>query len=110
VVSVLGGRSDGPATFRPHSQLSWSPDDNHRGAPLPGAGETAREASGIYLLPVDGGEPLADRAGPPPDRHPAFAGGRSLAYAACAGQITPPCDVHVIELGDDYRPVMASAG
>jgi len=109
LVSVVAGgeRRVGafPAAF---SQLSWSADGRFVAARRGRAeGETNAEAGGIYLLPVDGGEPRMITVPPLPgyDTHPAFSpDGRSLAYASCSGQITPPCDIHVLELDEDQRP------
>ena len=71
------------------------------------AGETAREASGIYLLPADGGAPRSLTTPPEPgwDKHPAFSpDGRRLAYAACEGLVTPACRVSLLELDAELRP------
>jgi Tol biopolymer transport system component len=112
-VSALGGAErrlgEFPAGF---SQLAWSPDGRYVAARrMRGAGETAREASGIHLVPVDGGEPRPLTTPPQPgwDRHPAFSpDGRRLAYAACDGLVTPPCHVYVLELDEQLRPSAAA--
>ena len=109
VVSSLGGGErrlgDFPAAF---SQLSWSPDSRFVAARrMRGSGETAPAVSGIYLVPIDGGEPraLTTPVQPGWDKHPAFSpDGRALAYAACAGLVTPPCDIYLLELDAALRP------
>jgi Tol biopolymer transport system component len=109
LVSALGGAErrlgDFPAAF---SQLSWSRDGRlvaaRRGR---GETETAAEAGRIYLLSADGAPPRPLTVAPLPgyDAHPAFSpDGRSIAYASCHGDITPPCDVYVVELGQDLLP------
>ena len=108
-VSALGGGErrlgDFPAGL---SQLAWSPDGRHVAARrVRGADETAPEASGIHLVPADGGEPRPLTTPPQPgwDKHPAFSpDGRALAYAACGGNVTPPCQVQVLALDAALRP------
>src|SRR4029077_10428009 len=94
--------SDFPAAL---SQIAWSPDGRwlaaRRGA------TDGQQASGLYLIPVQGGEPIAITAPTPPafDGHPAFSPeGRRLAYVSCAGGLYPPCDVYVVDLGVAFRP------
>ena len=113
VVSPLGGSERRLGDFRAgFSQLSWSPDGRFVAARRArAAGETAREASGIYLLPADGGAPRSLTTPPDPgwDKHPAFSPeGRRLAYAACEGLVTPDCHVSVLELDSELRPVASA--
>jgi Tol biopolymer transport system component len=109
-VSPLGGaeRRLGGELVAGFSQLAWSPDGRFVAARRArGEGETAPEAGGIHLLPSDGGPPRPLTVPPQPgwDKHPAFSpSGRSLAYAACTGVVTPACEVHVIELDGELRP------
>jgi serine/threonine protein kinase len=100
-VSPLGGaerKLTGLATS--DSQMSWSPD----GKWLAMASNT-QEDRGIFLLPVEGGEPRRISNPKPPglDHSPAFApDGHKLAYVGCAAQFS--CDVYVQELGSGYSP------
>jgi Tol biopolymer transport system component len=100
-VSPLGGaerKLTGLATS--DSQMSWSPD----GKWLAIASNT-QEDRGIFLLPVEGGEPRRISNPKPPgfDHSPAFApDGHKLAYVGCAAPYS--CDVYVQELGSGYSP------
>lgn len=95
-------------------QLAWSPDSRWIAVARARAlDETAPEAGGIHLIPIDGGEGHAITAPGVPawDRDPAFSpDGRRLAYASCAsGAFAPlgaftPCDVFVMDLDADFRP------
>jgi Tol biopolymer transport system component len=113
LVSALGGPgrklSDWPAVWGPLGALSWSRDARFLAAGRGGfPDETAPEAWGIYLVPLDGGEPRllvpAQRAGR--NLTPAFSpDGRHLAYAACGTREATPCDVHVVDLTDDVSAI-----
>jgi Tol biopolymer transport system component/tRNA A-37 threonylcarbamoyl transferase component Bud32 len=95
-------------------QLAWSPDGRWLAVARARAPhETAPEAGGIHLIPIDGGEPHPITAPKAPawDRDPAFSpDGRHLAYASCAsGAFAPlgayaPCDAFVADLDSDFRP------
>jgi eukaryotic-like serine/threonine-protein kinase len=84
------------------SQIAWTPDNRYIAA-----GRDWRDgAAGIYLVPVQGGEPRAVTrpASPSFDFSPAFApDARRLAYVSCAlrdpGTDNPTaCHVHVVDL------------
>jgi serine/threonine protein kinase/Tol biopolymer transport system component len=109
VVSPLGGpaRRIGAAT-PVFSQLSWSPDARWIAAPgYRIADDESSKAGGIQLIPVDGG---AARSITVPresgyDAFPAFSSdGRRLAYSSCEKEITPPCDVFVVDLTSGFQP------
>jgi Tol biopolymer transport system component len=99
-VSALGGaerKLTGLATSR---QMSWSPD----GKWLAMSSNT-QEDRGIFLLPVEGGEPRRISNPKPPawNHSPAFSpDGHRLAYAGCTAQYS--CDLYVQELGSGYSP------
>ena len=69
-------------------------------------------ANGIYLIPVQGGEPRAitrPRA-PGVDQSPAFSpDGRRLAYASCHDEWRGECDVQVLDLDCSIRRGRCSA-
>ena len=106
-ISALGGAERRLGDFQAgFSQLSWSTDGRFVAARS--ARTEAVTASAVYLLPVDAGEPRPLTTPPQPgwDKHPAFSpDGRSLAYAACTGLVTPPCHVYVLGLDAELRPV-----
>ena len=99
-VSALGGAERKLTGLGTGYQMSWSPD----GKWLAMTGNT-QEDRGIFLLPVEGGEPRRISNPKPPafDRWPAFApDGHKLAYAGCTALNF--CDVWVQELGSGYSP------
>ena len=108
LVSPVGGSdrrlSDFPAR---DSQLSWSPDGRWLAAArFASATETDPRASGIYLIPVQGGEPRSITSPSAPTFHsdPALSrDGRHLAYASCFN-LLDRASVDVVELGRDYVP------
>ena len=107
LVSPVGGSDRRLTDFRArYSQLSWSPNGQwlataRFASPL----ETDPRASGIYLIPVLGGEPRSVTSPSAPTFHtdPAISqDGRRLAYASCFTFLS--CQVDVVELGLDYMP------
>jgi eukaryotic-like serine/threonine-protein kinase len=105
VVSALGGADRRLGELKAFfSQISWSPDGRWLAVGRRRQeGENAPQASGIHVIPVGGGDSHAVTTPPQPgwDTHPAFSpDGRRLAYVSCAGIITPPCDVFVIDLDE----------
>jgi Tol biopolymer transport system component len=113
LISPLGGPprrlGDFPAR---RDQLSWSPDGRWLAAARVRAeGETTRESGGIHLLPASGGAPRALTFPSPPtfDQTPALSpDGRSLAYFSCEAVGNPACDLRVLSLDAERRPVGAS--
>jgi eukaryotic-like serine/threonine-protein kinase len=108
LVSPVGGLERRLVGF-PAGGVSWSPDGrwvatDRRRAP----GESTPESGGIYLIPVEGGEPRPLTFPKPPlvDSFPAFSpDGRALAYASCrVSEWAPPCDVSVLSLDSALRP------
>ena len=100
LVSPLGG-SDRKLSDVPVSPpLAWSPDGRYLAA------QRVAPPTGLYLIPVDGGEPRPIVTSKPPrsDRSPAFSpDGRRFAYGSCA---TPMfgCDVYVLDLDRALAP------
>jgi Tol biopolymer transport system component len=87
--------------------MSWSADGRSLAASRAPSAEGTAESTGIYLVPVQGGEPrrLTQATAPVSDRSPAFSpDGRRLAYAHCDAVLA--CNVEVLEL-DALAPVGA---
>ena len=97
-VSALGGAERKVAGIVSGYQMSWSPDGKWLAMAV-----NTQEDRGIFLLPVEGGEPRRISNPKPPafDHSPAFApDGHGLAYADCTSRYS--CDVYVQELGSGY--------
>jgi serine/threonine protein kinase/Tol biopolymer transport system component len=116
VVSPLGGPERKLSDFDAHfdrvalfGDLSWSPDGRYVAAARSST-QRAGESTGIYLIPVQGGEPrlLTQAKAPASDRDPAIShDGRRLAYLSCANCCYGRCDVMTVELDAELRPVGA---
>jgi len=108
VVSPLGGTARKLTDLPVVGGIGWSPDGRwiavaHEAASAP----SRADERGIFLLPIEGGEPrLVVRSREPAvDFSPAFAPeGRRLAYQSCE---YPHCSVSVVELNAAFRPVAA---
>jgi eukaryotic-like serine/threonine-protein kinase len=113
VISPLGGASRKVSDLPQDGRLSWSPDGRWLASPRSRKpGETRPEDGGLYLVPIDGGEPrvLTRPAPPRDDTDPAFSpDGRRVAYSSCSrrndytGGLVR-CDAFVLELGQDLVP------
>ena len=109
VVSPLGGPARKIGAFTPvFSQLSWSPDSTWIAAPgYRAPDDESSKAGAIQLIPVDGGaaRSITVPRDPGYDAFPAFSSdGSRLAYSSCEKEITPPCDVFVVDLTAGLRP------
>jgi Tol biopolymer transport system component len=109
LVSPVGGSDRKLSDFPVRSNLSWSTDSRWLAAARPpSATETDPGAAGIYLIPVQGGEPRPMTSAKAPACHhdPALSpDGHHLAYASCASCSNfVACHVDVVELGADYVP------
>jgi eukaryotic-like serine/threonine-protein kinase len=109
LVSPLGGTARKLIDAPWEGPLSWSPDGRWLAAVRPRSENAATEgAGGVWLVPVQGGEPRRVTEPQPEgnDRAPAFSpDGLRLAYASCVTRLPPsPCDVHVLAVGPDFVP------
>jgi Tol biopolymer transport system component/tRNA A-37 threonylcarbamoyl transferase component Bud32 len=106
LVSALGGAEQKLTDFQARGQMSWSPDGNWLAvARDPSSPGGTVESAGIFLVPVEEGEPrrISNPKAPGYDIHPSISpDGRLLAYAACGA--TYSCDVYVQQLGSGYAP------
>jgi len=114
VTSPFGGPERKVSDFDAHfdrvarfGQLSWSPDGRYIAAARSSTQQVG-ESTGIYLVPISGGEPrLLTRArAPASDRDPAIsADGRRLAYFSCANCCWGQCDVMTLDLDANLVPI-----
>ena len=110
VMSALGGTerklSDFPAYYDGYGsfgQISWSADGRYIAA-APAIPLRSGYDTGIYLLPVRGGEPrlLTRVEAPATHRDPTFSpDGRRLAYFECDSCCYARCDLMTAELNSD---------
>jgi len=106
LVSALGGADRKLSDFRGADSIAWSPDGRWVAAGRSGESDRAGQPRGIYLIPVEGGDPRPLIASRPDvaDSKPAFSpDGRRLAYASCNHSSTGVfwaggCDVYLVEL------------
>jgi Tol biopolymer transport system component len=107
-VSALGGAERKVAGIVSGYQMSWSPDGKWLAMSsytVNDVAGTAQRDRGIFLLPVDGGEPrrISNPKFPAFDVSPAFApDGHKLAYAGYTALNS--CYVYVQELDSGYSP------
>lgn len=102
VMSSLGGSDRQVSDFPVLVPATWSPDGRYIVAGRAAPPEVAQPSNGLYLIPVQGGEPRAITRPPAPgvDRTPRFSpDGRRLAYISCAGpSIRTACRVNVLDV------------
>ena len=102
LMTALGGPerkvADVPGSRCP--SLSWTPDGRWLATPA----TDSRGGNGIFLLPLEQGEPRRLTSNPTSgDLCPALSpDGHFLAYAACKSEYS--CAIQVLELGRDLRP------
>jgi len=103
LASPLGGSDLKLSEFRVAAPLAWTPDGRYLAAQhTPESGDA--RPGGVYLVPVDGGEPRALTTVTSGTRHvaPAFSrDGRRLAYGSCVGH---GCEIYVVGLRDGIVP------
>jgi Tol biopolymer transport system component/DNA-binding winged helix-turn-helix (wHTH) protein len=106
VMSALGGADRAISDLPVFLPATWSPDSRYlaagRDAPV-----DAAHANGVYLIPVDGGEPRAITRpeGGRADQSPVFSpDGHRLAYAAC-DEFRSECRIQVAELDSSFAVV-----
>ncbi|HVQ43314.1 MAG TPA: hypothetical protein VMS54_13935 [Vicinamibacterales bacterium] len=110
VMSSLGGSDRQVSDFLVSVPAAWSPDDHYLVAGRAAPPDATNPSNGLYLIPVQGGDPRPLTRPPPPgaDRTPTFSpDGRRLAYVSCAGpSIRTGCHVNVL----DVNSAFAAAG
>jgi Tol biopolymer transport system component len=104
LMSALGGSNSKLSDFPTDDQIAWSPDGRVIAAARvvrPGS----NDSTGIYVIPVDGGEPRAvtSTKSPAADLSPAFSpDGSRLAYVSCT-EHGPDCDLYTVSLNFRIR-------
>ena len=108
VMSSLGGSDRQVSDFPVSVPAAWSPDDRYLVAGWAAPPDATHPSNGLYLIPVQGGEPRPLTQPPPPgaDRAPTFSpDGRRLAYVSCAGpSIRTACHVNVLDVDSAFAP------
>jgi Tol biopolymer transport system component len=105
LVSPLGGADQKLADVQAMGQMSWSPDGKWLAVARGISYGDVGNVRGIFLAPVDGGEPrrLTDPKPPAFDFHPSFSPKeRLLAYVTCTSEWS--CDVFIQQLNSGYFP------
>ena len=110
VMSSLGGADRKISDFPTWLGAVWSPDGRYLAAGRAGPPDAAHPTNGIYLIPLEGGEPRAitrPRA-PEVDQSPAFSpDGHRLAYASCQDEWRGYCHVQVVDLDAAFAAIGA---
>jgi Tol biopolymer transport system component/DNA-binding winged helix-turn-helix (wHTH) protein len=115
LVSVLGGIDRKVSDFPGADSIDWSRDGHWLVVGRPGGESLPGPSRGIYLVPVDGGDPRPLIASPPgvADFQPAVSpDGRQLAYVSCshapaAGvSAWTRCAIHLVDV-DGARVISA---
>jgi Tol biopolymer transport system component/DNA-binding winged helix-turn-helix (wHTH) protein len=102
LVSALGGADRKLSDFRGADSIGWSPDGHWLAVGR--AGEETGQPRGIYLIPVEGGDPSLLIASKPraANGQPAFSpDGRRLAYVSCDTSdvwLVGRCDIFLLQL------------
>ena len=111
VMSSLGGSERTLSEFPLRPTATWSPDGRYVVAGGASEAGGADQNNGIYLVPVDIGEPrpITRAVAPANDGWPAFSpDGRRLAYATCQGQdltYRDNCYIQVLDLDSTFAPL-----
>jgi Tol biopolymer transport system component/DNA-binding winged helix-turn-helix (wHTH) protein len=109
VMSSLGSSDRKVSDFPVSVPAVWSPDDRYLVAGRASSLDAADPSNGLYLIPVQGGEPrIITRPAPPgADRSPTFSpDGRRLAYVSCAGpSIRAACHVNVLDVDATFAAI-----
>src|SRR4051812_8899007 len=111
VMSSLGGSDRQVSDFPVLVPATWSPDNRYLVAGRAEPPDAVNPASGLYLIPVQGGERPRILTRPPAravDRTPTFShDGHRLAYISCDGASIggTSCHINVVDVGAGFVPV-----
>ena len=110
VMSSLGDSDRQVSDFPVLVPATWSPDGRYLVAGRAASLDAANPANGLYLIPVQGGEPriLTRPPAPAVDRTPTFSpDGHRLAYISCEGSSLggTACHINVVDVDAGFVPV-----
>jgi Tol biopolymer transport system component/DNA-binding winged helix-turn-helix (wHTH) protein len=109
LMSPLGGSERALSHFPLRPPATWSPDGRYLVAGRASEAGAADQSNGIYLVPVEIGEPrpITRAVAPANDAWPAFSpDGRHLAYASCQDVTNRSnCHIQVLDLDSTFDPL-----
>jgi Tol biopolymer transport system component/DNA-binding winged helix-turn-helix (wHTH) protein len=110
VMSSLGGSDRQVSDFPVLVPATWSPDNRYLVAGRAASTDAPNLTNGLYLIPVQGGEPriLTRPLAPAVDRTPTFSpDGHRLAYLSCDGPSIggTSCHINVVAVDAGFIPV-----
>jgi Tol biopolymer transport system component/DNA-binding winged helix-turn-helix (wHTH) protein len=110
VMSSLGGGDRQVSDFPVLVPATWSPDNRYLVAGRAAPTDAPNPTNGLYLIPVQGGEPriLTRPLAPGVDRTPTFSpDGHRLAYLSCDGPSIggTSCHINVVAVDAGFVPV-----
>jgi Tol biopolymer transport system component len=108
VMSAMGGADRQVSDFLISGPAGWSPDDRYIIAGHAFQPNVLDQNAGIYLIPLQGGEPRAVTRAKPPEVHtaPTFSrDGRRLAYVSCENWTLMSCQLYVLDVDSAFAGV-----
>ena len=109
IMSSLGGADRTLSDFPVDFPARWSPDGRYLAVAKALSSDPTQPGGGLFLLPLDGGEPRAITRPAPRqlDYGPAFSpDGRRIAYASCEEPVRHmACRVMVVDVDSTFAPV-----
>lgn len=108
VMSALGGGDRQVRDVSVSVPARWSPDDRYVVAGHVAEPGGADPSNGVYLIPLEGGEPRALTRPKPPEVHyaPAFSpDARHLAFISCDDSTNLSCGLYVLDVNPAYKVI-----
>jgi Tol biopolymer transport system component len=110
VMSAMGGADRQVSDFLISGPPGWSPDDRYVIAGRAFQPNVVDQSAGLYLIPLQGGEPRAVTRAKPPEVHnaPTFSrDGRRVAYVSCEDWTLLRCQLYVLDVDSAFAGVAA---